>query len=159
MNSLFKIPNVTGYDFNLLGAEVELVVHQASGSTTIHLMPAVQDKPIPMGPLSTATTDVPPIVTFLPVKPARTKPKVRSRKRKTETRPYQLHYSNPRSNGTPTMTKLTEQEVREIRELWPTVQAESPSQNQALKKLAQIYKVSPTTINLVVQRQTWKHVA
>lgn len=158
MNSLFKIPNVTGYDFNLLGAEVELVVHQASGSTTIQLLPAVEDKPIPMGPAPAANPDPSPVITLLPVK---YKPRSKKRRRNThkESRPYLLNYSNPRSNGTPTMTKLKEQEVREIRELWPTVLAESPSQNQALKGLAQIYNVSPTTINMIINGQTWKHVA
>lgn len=150
MNSLFNIPNVTGYDFNLLGGTVELIVHQSTSFTTIRLLPADKDKPI-----TTPLAAVPDVQ--LQPKPAVRRRKARRAKAITPSRPF--IYAHQRSNGTRVVTKLSENEVREIRELWPTVLEESQSQNDAKKKLAQLFNISASNIGAIINRTTWTHVA
>lgn len=48
------------------------------------------------------------------------------------------------------LSKLTEQQVLEIRKIW--------AQNMSAKQLAARYGVKPLTIYKIVNQQSWKHL-
>lgn len=165
----FQISDVTSYDFNLLGkSEVELVVRQANTLTTIRLLPVASDKPIFMGTPAPQITAQPadqpepqPQTRPLALVEAKTTAKRRhSKKAKPGSdRPYLINYDRQRTNGTPFASKLTEDEVKMIRELWPLALEESPSRRQAHLKLSQMFEISAAAIDSIVSRKTWQHVA
>lgn len=170
MNSL-KISDVTSYDFNLLGTGVELIVRQATGSTTIHLLPAHKDQPIvdlanqytvtalPAEPPITAT----PVVTAVPKTSTRSTPKrCRRTLRKpggaSRTRSFQAQGALRQSDGAPVATKLQEREVRMIRELWPDALKGASSKRQALIQLGEMFDISAANIDQIITNRTWKHI-
>lgn len=165
----FQISDVTSYDFNLLGkSEVELVVRQANTLTTIRLLPVASDKPIFMGTPAPQPTAQPaaqpePQPQSRPLTLVEAKSTVkrkRSKKAKPGSdRPYLINYDRKRLNGTPFASKLNEDEVKMIRELWPLALEESPSRRQAHLKLSQMFEISAAAIDCIVSRKTWQHVA
>lgn len=163
----FQISDVLSYDFNLLGkSEVELVVRQANTLTTIRLLPVATDKPIYMGtpaPEPMAQPAAEPAPAPKPLSLVEAKPAAKRRRSKKSKpgsdRPYLINYDRKRNNGTPFASKLNEDEVKMIRELWPLSIEESPSRRQALLKLAQMFEISSAAIDCIVSRKTWQHVA
>lgn len=163
MNSL-KISDVTSYDFNLLGTGVELIVRQATGSTTIHLLPAHKDQPITVTAIpAEPPANVTPTVTAIPNTSTRSTPKCRRRKLRkpggaSRSRSFQAQGTLRQSDGTPVATKLQEREVRMIRELWPDSLKGASSKRQALIQLGEMFDISAANIDQIITNRTWKHI-
>lgn len=163
MNSL-QISDVTNYDFKLLGNQVELVVHQVNFSTVIHLLPARQEAPIPMGPTPAAASTPTPESHALPaaskstIKRRRKRSKAAKSSSRSSSRPLVVRSGRLGGNGKPIASKLTETEVRMIRELWPAALDEAPSKRQALLQLGEMFDISAANIDQIVRRNTWKNV-
>lgn len=163
MNNL-QISDVTNYDFKLIGSnELELVVHQVNASTTIHLFPARKEAPVAPVPTPVSTVDSTP--TSKPLPPVRrttvkrTKKNARSRKPSSPGADREYIIQDRVSTlGRPVATKLTENEVRMIRELWPAALDDSPSKRQALLQLADMFDISAANIEQIIERRTWKHI-
>lgn len=166
MNSL-SIKDVASYDFNLLGSEVELVVHHASNSkirsTVIRLLPPVatnasEKAPEPVAATVTPAIQVPATTTPKPAKKRNSSSRLRRRKGALSGRPYIQHEERLRTNGVPVMSKLKEEEVKLIRELWPLALEECTSKRQAEFRLAEMFEVSAANIHQIVNGLTWKHL-
>tara|TARA_R110000868_G_scaffold11594_1_gene56608 strand:- start:1156 stop:1509 length:354 start_codon:yes stop_codon:yes gene_type:complete len=54
--------------------------------------------------------------------------------------------------------KLTPEQVREIRRLWPDIFAASRNHLGAEKTLAAMYSVTSANIKQIIQRKTWKNL-
>lgn len=58
----------------------------------------------------------------------------------------------------PGETKLNEQKVTEIRQLWADALAEHGGPTAATRALGKMYDCSPANVSLIVKRKTWTHV-
>lgn len=139
MQRSIDFSGVTDYDLDLGTSGLTLKISQGGTVTKIHINQAPESKEVAT-PYSCSVREI----INRSVNPSgKSRPVKRSQKLKS---------------WTPGETKLTKDQVIEIRQLWPEVLSEHGSKNKAYKTLGNVYGCSPANISLIIQGKTWSNI-
>lgn len=154
MERVLDFSDVTSYDFSLMGADMVLKLFQGNVVTKIRIgtdknsqnIKAIQDRAV-------VATNAPAMAA--PVKQvavAGTKPVVMGLIRKDEPKPV------PSRQKRVPLTRLTEAQVKEIRQNWDATVKACGTKNAAADQLGRVYNCSAKNIYAIIYRYSWANI-
>ena len=153
MERVLDFSDVTSYDFSLMGPDMVLKLFQGNVVTKIRIgtdknietpKPIQQNRPIAVA----ANAPIP----VKQVAGASIKPAVVGLIRKEEVA------SAPTRQKRVPLTRLTETQVKEIRQNWDATVKACGTKNAAADQLGRIYKCSAKNIYAIIYRYSWANV-
>ena len=148
-----EFSNISHYDIDIQPTGVYLTIHTHQNTT--HTIKAnVKPSLVSQATVQASTT-------IAPVVEAKKKPEVISVHKNastTNSKPQPNHGKNIYDPKTGRWSKLTADQVAEIKGIWPELYAEYNSVRKATAFLGEVYNCTAANIEMIVKGRTWKYV-